>query len=212
MFINIEYQPKSSMSLGSPSECKFKLAEKLYIPSWESNKNWYSKEYVEELQNFYQNERESLKTRIDRIYKENDDSKIRLLTQIEELKNLLKNNSEKHKEEIILLNTEQSEKLARVTCEKDSLITQTRNEVYELKNELSQITLKYSDLKGDHKRAKFEAETQIDNLSQQLKNQGEIFDSTRGDFEYRIKTMKERYEYDRDGLKKEYEKLIESSR
>ena len=86
LIIFAENQPKYSQSPESSSECKFKLAEKLFVPSTNSDKNWYSKEYVEELQKFYQNERESLKTRIDRIYKENDDSKIRLLTQIDELK------------------------------------------------------------------------------------------------------------------------------
>ena len=86
------------------------------------------------------------------------------------------------------------------------------NQIYELKNELSQMTLNFSDLQGDHKRIKFETDTQIKNLSQQLNNQVEIFDSTRGDFEYRIKSMKERYDSDRDALKKEYEKLINSIR
>ena len=38
--------------------------------------NVYSKEYVDELQKFYQKERDVLKERIDAIYLENDKAKI----------------------------------------------------------------------------------------------------------------------------------------
>ena len=158
---------------------------------------------MDELQKFYQNERESLKDRIDRIYKESDDSKIRLLGQIDELKAQLKSVIDKHKEENIALNTDHSQKIAMVMREKDGVITETKNQVYELRNELSQMTLKYSDLLEESKRKKIEFESQIDNLSQQLKNQIEIFDSTRNDYEYRLKALRERNEVDKEEIRKD---------
>ena len=199
----LEYQNTESKRSNSPSEAKFRLAEKLFTPNSQGNKSWYSKDYVDELQKFYQNERESLKDRIDRIYKESDDSKIRLLGQIDELKAQLKSVIDKHKEENIALNTDHSQKIAMVMREKDGVITETKNQVYELRNELSQMTLKYSDLLEDSKRKKIEFESQIDNLSQQLKNQIEIFDSTRNDYEYRLKALRERNEVDKEEIRKD---------
>ncbi|CAI2368178.1 unnamed protein product [Moneuplotes crassus] len=194
------------------SEDKFKSAENIFIPDVESDKQMYSKEYVDELQSFYQNERESLKLRIDRIYKENDDSKIKLLDQINYLNAQLEENSEKHKTEMIKLNEEKSNKLARIIREKDTLLTESKDQIYELKNELSKMTLKYTDLNEDFKRVKFDLQSQVDNLTQQLNNQVEIFDCTKGDYEYRINSSRERFDLDRDQLKKEYEKLISSMR
>ncbi|CAI2368288.1 unnamed protein product [Moneuplotes crassus] len=201
-----------SSSPESYSDSKFKRAEKIFVPHIQSDKNWYSKEYVDELQKFYQKERETLKQRIDRIYKENDDSKLRLLDQIEDLKKQAHEHKLKHKEEIIHVNTQQSDKLTRIMRDKDSLLADAKNQIYELKSEVSQLTVKYTDLNEEYKREKFELQTQIDNLSQQLNNQLEIFDSTRSDYEYRIKSSRERYELEKVELKKEYEQLINNIR
>mgnify|MGYP006284751447 CR=1 FL=1 len=75
----------------------------MFIPKYQKNSNWYSKDYVDELQKFYQRERDNLKDRIDRIYKENDDAKLELLNKIDELKNQVRNNKEQLKEEAIIL-------------------------------------------------------------------------------------------------------------
>lgn len=109
-------------------------------------------------------------------------------------------------------NAEKSDKLARIIREKDNLLTESKDQIYELKNELSQMTLKYTDLNEDFKRVKFDLQSQVDHLTQQLNNQVEIFDCTKGDYEYRINSSRERFDQDRVQLKKEYEKLISSMR
>lgn len=45
-------------------------------------------------------------------------------------------------------------------------------------------------------------------MSIQLKNQVEIYESMRKDYEYRIQSVKERYDFDRAELKKEYDNVI----
>lgn len=119
---------------------------------------------------------------------------------------------DRHKEEIISSNTEHTETLAQLVKQKDSIIAETKNQVYDLKNQLSKANMKYDDLQKDYERMKFESDTQIDNLSKQIKNQIEIFDSTRNDYDSRINNVKDRYDYDRTALKQEYETLIKASR
>jgi hypothetical protein len=83
--------PKDS---DSASEARFKLYQ------FDKQKNWYSKEFVDELQKFYQKERSNLKYRIDTIYQENDTVKLNLLNQIDELRDQLKANLKRHEQEI----------------------------------------------------------------------------------------------------------------
>ena len=96
----------------SPTEKKFKLAERLFVSRFNEGKNtsllgsdlplnWYSKDYVDELQRFYQRERDTLKDRIDRVYKENDEVKVALLKQIDDLKSQVQRNHERYKEDTI---------------------------------------------------------------------------------------------------------------
>jgi hypothetical protein len=65
----------------SPSEAKFKLAEKLYIPKLDKANNWYSREYVDELQKFYKKERETLKSRIENLTSSQEASRQALVSQ-----------------------------------------------------------------------------------------------------------------------------------
>ena len=174
--------------------------------------NWYSKEYVEEMQKFYQVERENLKDRIDRIYQENDNTKISLIDQVDELKNKLSSTLNMHKEEIVNLNNTHSRELTRIINDKDTFINRLQNQIAELRNDLSQLTLRYTDLKDENKRFKIEHDTHIESLSQQIKTQCEIYESQKEDLEYRNNSLKERYEYDRVELKQEYDRLISSIR
>ena len=114
--------------------------------------NWYSKEYVEEMQKYYHSERENLKNRIDRIYQENDHAKLSLIEQVEELKNTLSSTLHMHKEEVVNLNNSHSREFTRVVNEKDTLINRLQNQVAELRNDLSQMSLKFTDLKDENKR------------------------------------------------------------
>ena len=68
----------------SPAESKFRVAEKLFIPTCDSN--WYSKEYVDELQKFYQEERNSLKQKIESNNIEADLAKLQLIQEIDQIK------------------------------------------------------------------------------------------------------------------------------
>ena len=104
------------------------MAEKLFVPSFSTSRsNFYSKEYVDELQRFYQRERETLKDKIDRVYKETDDSKLALINQIEELKAQNRRNLDKHREELVELTTAHSQELANMASEKDSIICRTQS-------------------------------------------------------------------------------------
>lgn len=211
MILNNRCNNNIEPSVDSSEDLQFKLAEKLFIPS--SNKaNWYSKEYVDELQSFYQRERQTLKDRIDRVYKETDDAKLALISQVESLKSQLAASYESHKEETVSANTLHSKELSRLAGEKDLLIAKLQNQVAELRNELSQLTLKYNDLKDEHRGNKYEYDSHVESLSMQLQTQAEILSSQKQDYEYRADSMKQRYEYDRSELKKEYDRLVQAVR
>lgn len=144
--------PKDS---DSASEARFKLYQ------FDKQKNWYSKEFVDELQKFYQKERSNLKYRIDTIYQENDTVKLNLLSQIDELRDQLKANLKRHEQEIAEIQWARSKELLESITEKDQTILQLKHEVYDLKNNYSKLTIEYSDLSEQYDN---------DKLSKKLSN------------------------------------------
>lgn len=129
--INFDLEPVSSID--HDFETKFKLAEKLFVPKFDQKTNWYSKDYVDELQKFYQQERDSLKSRMDRIYQENDEVKLSLYKQLDDLKLQLKDNIESHNLQIKDLEQRNQREVTRIITEKDTLINKLQDQVADLK-------------------------------------------------------------------------------
>lgn len=146
-----KHSPKKSQP-DSPSEAKFKLAETLYIPKLDKTNNWYSREYVDELQKFYQKERESLKSRLECLTLSSNTSHEALLSQVESLRTQLRTSLDQHKQEILSMRSSHASAVAEVTKEKDKVICELKGQVYEIKNELSRERLRVGELEDELNR------------------------------------------------------------
>ena len=141
-----------------------------------------------------QREREDYQVRLDKMERDQERVKQSLLTQVDSLQRQLDHNVERHTYQVQRLSEESASELKALLKSKDDLITTQQEQIMELKVDQARLTTELQQEREAHGR------TRKEQISEKAR------------FEESVRDYGRRHEREKNGMREEYEKLIQTMR
>ena len=175
-------------------------------PMINPHQNYFSKEYVDELQSFYQRERDAYRTKIYTLEGELDSTKNDLTARIDDLNRQLERT--KYTQDYLEKVESQNKQYTDSIREKDH-VTRTQQElIAELRANIEKSEDRIRILTRENQLLKEQVDNSMQSETRTQRHYQELIERMRIDNSHMIRTLQEKHEYDKQELRTEYETLI----
>ncbi|CDW78141.1 UNKNOWN [Stylonychia lemnae] len=173
---------------------------------YRSIENYYSKEYVEEIQQFYKKEKEEMRMKIMRLETMIDQERENFKFTVNELK--LQHDAELRKHQMSQKQCQVQDRTSEQLREKDHQIQSLVIEINDLKSQINRITIGNKTMEKEMKENSSLNSQQLIQFQQQIEHYQVLIDKQKVEHQHQIRLVSDKLEQDKQNLKRDYENLI----